>query len=165
MKKVIYIFVALLAFVSGVFVFYIRPLFIIVPLYDLRENISHYESLKVKVRGDFEVTNGESSYLYGIQDYKNDCSDDCVSYKGLELPKEIEEENIKFIKELAEKNSTLGKTDFRQGMYMAKVEVTGYVEERYSVGFDMSYFVIKVVEIKQISPIKFITVQEMVNTK
>jgi hypothetical protein len=166
MKKNIYIFVALTAFACGVFVFYIRPLFIPISLSELRENISYYKFQKVKVRGNLEVVKAESSYFLALQDYKGDCSS-VPCFKSLELSEEARKHNDLLIEELAEKNTTLGKTDFRSGVYLAEVEITGYLEERKNNSdfpFD-SHRIIKVEEISQISPVRFVASEEMRNFK
>ncbi len=129
MKKLIYILISFIAFSVGVAVFYIRPQFIPISLDELRENISQYKLVKVRVKGNFEVTKAESTYFFGLQDYKNKCSGDLFYHSTLELSKETEEKNSSLINELADKNQTLGKTDFRRGVYLAEVEVSGYLEE------------------------------------
>ena len=50
MKKAIYVFIALLAFACGVFVFYVRPLLIPISLSELRQNISHFKSLRASLK-------------------------------------------------------------------------------------------------------------------
>ncbi len=62
------------------------------------------------------------------------------------------------INELADKNESLGKAYIEQRVYLAEVEVTGYLEERESSGVPMEW--VKIEEIKQISPIKLITIEE-----
>ncbi len=165
MKKLIYILVALLAFLCGIFVFFIRPLFITVPLYELKGNVQYYKYQKIKVKGYFTPTKDESSYFYSLEDYTNKCSGefiDCASFVSLELSEGVEKKENLLIEEIAEKNYQLGKTEFRRGFYGAEVEVIGYVEERNGV-FGLAP-VIKIEEIKQISPIKFISTVRMTET-
>lgn len=173
MKKLIYILISLVAFSVGVAVFYIRPQFIPISLGELRENISQYKFVKVRVKGNFEVTKAESTYFFGLQDYKNKCSGGSFCYVGLELSKETEEINSLLINELPDKNQTLGKTDYRRGVYLAEIEVNGYLEEEkeekykdtgISGGVGPAY-IIKVQNIKQISPIKFVTNEELSGVK
>ena len=71
-------------------------------------------------------------------------------------------ENILLVKELAEKNKTFGKTNFIRGDYLADVEITGQlVEGEQNPFFGGSVYDIKVEKMKQISPIRFVTVEEM----
>jgi len=161
MKKAIYVLVALLAFTCGVFVFYVRPLLIPISLSELRQNISHYKYFKFKVVGKLEVLKPESTYFINLKDYEKDCSGDNFCFRGLELSEEIKAENILLLEELAEKNKTIGKTDFRRGDYLADVEITGnLVERENSLGGDPIYK-INVEKLKQISPIRFVLVEEM----
>jgi len=162
MKKAIYVFIALLAFACGVFVFYVRPLLIPISLSELRQNISHYKSLRFKVVGKLEVWEAESTYSINLKDYENDCSGDNLCFRGLELSEEVMAENILLVKELAEKNKTFGKTNFIRGDYLADVEITGQlVEGEQNPFFGGSVYDIKVEKMKQISPIRFVTVEEM----
>jgi hypothetical protein len=162
MKKAICVLVALLAFTCGVFVFYIRPLVIPISLSELRENTSHYKSRKFKVVGKLEVWEAESIYSINLKDWENDCSGEPGCFRGLEMSEEVKAENILLIKELAEKNKTFGKTDFRRGEYLADVEITGnLVEKGRDPFFGGTIYEIKVEKLKQISPIKFVLIEDM----
>ena len=165
MKKVIYIFVALLAFACGVFVFYIRPLYVTIPFYELKENLEKYNSHKIKVSGFFIPNRDELSESYGFEDYLPNCiSDepfDCNTFGILELSDEVKEQEKSLIKEITDKNYQLGKTDFRQGEYGVEVEVVGYVEEKRS-NFGI-YTAIRVMKMKQISAVRFRTTDELRN--
>ena len=162
MKKLIYIFVALLAFACGLLVYYIRPLIIPISLAELRQNTEQYKSRKFKVTGKLEVVEAESIYFINLKDYENDCSGGPMCFKGLQLSNEVKAENIELIKELAEKNKTFGVTNFISGDYLAEVEVTGeLIEEGESQFGGGMIYDIKVEKIKRISPIKFVTAEEM----
>ena len=65
------------------------------------------------------------------------------------------------IKELAEKNKTFGVTNFIRGDYLAEVEITGELVRAENKYFSGEFYDVKVEKIKQISPIKFVTVEEM----
>jgi hypothetical protein len=176
-KKVIYIFVALLAFAVGVFAFFIRPLFVTVHLDELRDNIKIYNSQKIKVKGNFSATNWDSKYVYYLDNRKEQCDEanvwKCNYSVELKLSEELEISNFSLIKEITEKNEQIGK-EFRKKeqtgqleqkdfdnryYYRAEIEIVGYVEvEKRINNFGharMSYFPkIKVEEMKLISPIK-----------
>jgi hypothetical protein len=63
---------------------------------------------------------------------------------------------------LAEKNKTFGKTNFIRGDYLADVEITGKLsEEKQNEYFGGTYYEIEVEKMKQLSPIRFVTVEEM----
>lgn len=165
MKKIIYIFVALLAFACGVFVFYIRPLYVTIPFYELKGNLENYNSHKIKVSGFFIPMKDESSESFGFEDYLPNCFGDlfdCNTFGILELSDEVKEQQKLLIKEITDKNYQLGKKDFGQGVYGVKVEIVGYVDEKesQSLGFG-PYYGIKVVEMKQISTIRFRTTDEL----
>lgn len=167
MKKAAYILVALIAFIFGVSVYYFRPLFVPVSLSELRQNTSRYKYLKIKVVGKLEVTEENSQYFINLKDWENDCSGDNFCFTGLELSEEIMADNMSLIKELVEKNktvkrSTLINNDYwSDGVYYVDVEVTGRLVEKENKLFGGTFYDIKVEEIKQISPIKFVPVKEM----
>jgi hypothetical protein len=161
MRKAVYVFVALLAFASGVFVYYIHPLFVPISLSELRQNTPHYISRKFKVVGKLEVWEAESNCSINLKDWENDCSGDNFCFRGLELSEEVKAENILLIKELAEKNKTFGKTNFIHGDYLADVEITGQLVEKRNEFFGGTFYDIKVEKMKQVSPIRFVKVEEM----
>ena len=166
MKKRIYILVALLAFLCGVFVFFIRPLFITVPLFELRGNIRYYKFQEIKVKGYFVPSKDELSYSYTLEDYKSKCFGGrvyCESLLTLELSEELKRKESLLINEIIEKNEPLKKLDVRNGYYGAEVEVTGYVEE-INDAFG-SIPALNVEEIKQFAPTKFISTVNMSETK
>ena len=99
--------------------------------------------------------------MSNLKDYENDCSGDNFCFRGLELSEEIEAENILLLEVLAENNKTIRKTDFRRGEYLADVEITGYLVERENEYFGGSDYEIKVEKLNQISPIRFVLVEEM----
>lgn len=166
MKKRIYILVALLTFLCGVLVFFIRPLFVTVRLFELRGNIKYYKFQKIKVKGYFVPSKDELSYSYTLEDYKTKCFGDrvyCESLLTLDLPEELKGKESSLINEIIEKNNHLEKTDVSKGYYGAEVEVIGYVEEINSVFGSIP--ALKVEEIKQIAPTRFISTVNMSEIK
>jgi hypothetical protein len=129
-----------------------------------------YKSQKIKLKGYLEVTKGETSFLYSLRDYKNVNSKDyeMLPFISLRMSETIESENISLIKEIAEKNSMvgeLGKVEkYRkqlQGVFLAEVEITGYVEEEKNEIFGGYYPAIRIEKLKQLSPVKFIYIEEL----
>jgi hypothetical protein len=167
MKKVVYIIVSLIAFMFGASVYYVRPLFVPISLSVLRENISHYRHLKIKVVAKLEVTEENSRYFINLKDWENDCSGDNFCFQGLELSDEVLAQNISLIKELVEKNKTVERSTLINGLYWAdgeyfvEVEVIGRFVEKENELFGGTFYDIKVEEIKQKSPIKFVPIKEM----
>jgi hypothetical protein len=161
MKKVVYIIAALTAFLLGISVYYIRPLIIPISLSELRENASHYKSRKFKVIGKLEVWEAESVYSINLKDWENDCSGEPICFRGLEVSEELKAENILLLKELAEKNKTLGKTNFISGEYLADVEISGELVETENKYFSGTFYDIKVESMKQTSEIRFVTSEEI----
>lgn len=182
MKKLLYMGIALFAFISGIFVFYVRPLFMPVPLKEVARKLNLYNSREIKVKGFFvPIKLQDSSITYLFLDYANDCNKDseyCISeaevefskeLKGYEaeivLSKEVEDNEAKLIEDLLKKNSEyeIEKKENTDGSYGVGVEIIGNVEEEKRVFED---FRIKVKELKQITPIKLFTTHEnLINTK
>ncbi len=169
MRKLIYISVAVLAFVSGILIYYIRPSVIPISLSELRGNPKRHQIFSFKVRGDFQVWKAESTYSFELLDNQNDCAlTEPLCLKILELTDEIINRNNALIEDLASKNQKLGKTDFRKGINLAAVEVTGILEERKNeksayFGGDFSYFILKVEKIEQLSPVRFVESKEIID--
>lgn len=167
MRKLIYISVAILAFVSGILIYYIRPSFIPISLSELRGNPKRHQIFSFKVRGDFQVWKAESTYSFELIDNQNECaSTEPLCLKILELSDEIIKRNNTLIEDLANQNQKLGKTDFRKGINLAEVEITGILEERKDeklayFGGDGSYFRLKVEKIEQLSPVRFVESKEI----
>ncbi len=167
MRKSVYIVVTLIAFIFGVSIYYIRPVFIPISLSELRQNTPRYKYLKIKVFAKLEVSEEDSRYFVNLKDWENDCRGDNFCFQGLELSDEILAQNISLIKELVEKNKTVGRStlinDFywADGEYYIDVEVTGRFVEKESKYFGDTFYDIKVEEIKQKSPIKFVPTKEM----
>lgn len=166
-KKIIYILVFLVAIIFGVSFYYFLPFFTPVSLSELRKHTSHYKHRKIKVFAKLEVTEENSRYFVNLKDWENECSGDIPCFRGLELSEEILAQNISLIKELVEKNKTVGRstlindTYWIDGEYYIDVEVSGYLVEKENELFGGTFYDIKVEEIKQISPIKFVPIKEM----
>ncbi len=167
MKRIVYAFIFLIAIVFGVSVYYFRPLFIPISLSELRKNTSHYKYSKIKVSAKLEVTEENSRYFVNLKDWENECSGDNFCFRGLELSDEILVQNLPLIKELVEKNKTVGRstlindTYWSDGEYYIDVVVIGRLIEKENELFGGTFYDIQVEEIKQISPIKFIPMKEM----
>jgi hypothetical protein len=161
MKKIIYIFVALLAFAVGTFIFFIRPLFITVSLNELQDNVKFFKSYKINIRGFFISQKGDSGFRYYLVTKETRCSIkevDCRRYLKLELPHEVEGKVASLISEVTVE---IDKTDFSKGDWGADVELSGYVDEWWANPHVNDGYapVIKVDEIRQVSPAKFTKVE------
>lgn len=72
----------------------------------------------------------------------------------------------KLRKELAEKNEELRETKFDEGSFSAEVELIGEVDDLSDDGITHCFvpdLSVKVKEIKQVSPIQYISREEVVN--
>jgi hypothetical protein len=172
MKKFLYISIALFAFVVGILGIYLKPLFVPVPLSELKGKLYLYKSREIKVKGYFTSSKFRSTkweFIYIIlENAKCDEYGYCVSAAiSLELSEETKEKESVLIQELAEKNYQyeLEKKEAVEGNYGVEVEITGQIEERETNFSGIDPFVIKVKEIKQTSPIKFITIRKVTDKK
>ncbi len=167
MKKAIYISVALIAFIFATSVFYVRPVFFPISLSELRENTPRYKNFTIKIVGKLEVTEEDSRYFISLKDWENDCSGDNFCFRSLDLSEELVAKNITLIKEIIEKNKTVERltlindTYWADGEYYVDVEITGHLVEKKNEIFGGTFYEIKVAEIKQNSPIKFVPMKEM----
>ncbi len=172
MKKLIYILIALTAFTVGVVVFYLRPIVTPVSLCEISQHAELYRFNEIRVKAYLFSVGKEDSDFYTVSDYKNGC----VTGASLDISEKLKNNaNLgNLIQELRQKNNALREQNAEgkfvekdiYGFFDAEVEVTGKIEGISSC-FGMP-FVIKTENIKQISPIRFISseeIQHFINSK
>lgn len=156
MKKSIYIFVILLTFSVGVIAFYLRPIVTPVSLCEISQHAELYQFNDVRIKAYLDVS--KDGKLVSIYELKKGCEDvyaDLWFSENFEenLPEEkLSDDLKKLINQLKEQTSE----DLRA---FAEVEVVGRIEKREMNCFALPFYV-KIKEIKQTSPIKFINVSE-----
>jgi len=179
MKKLLNIFVAISTALIGVLTYYALFLFMpasipeikeVTALYQLETHPQGYFSRKVVLQEDLIAyrnrdNNSLSYYIQGQKekcDFFISCSNvlylDCMITKSLEFKTWVGQNEVRLIEEIAEKNRHFNENSSLKGVLGAKVEITGYIKT--SDPFD-SFFTIDVINIKQISPIRFISEEEM----
>jgi hypothetical protein len=185
MKKLLNIFVAVLTSIIGVSVYYALFFFIPASVAEIKETTTFdeiemhpqsYLSRKIVLQEDLIAyrDKGYNSLSYHIQGHKKKCDIrvscsnveylDCMIGNSLEFKTWVGQNEVSLIEEIAEKNRQHYENGSRKGLFGAKVEITGYISD--AVDFvDYSpfgnYFTINVIDIKQISPIRFISEEEM----
>lgn len=169
MKKLFYIIFALFTFVCGILVFYVQPLFTPIRLNEFREISALYVNKKIQIKGYLEVSGKETPYSYSLvdKDRKENDLGELRPFMMLEISKSIEEINISWLKELAQKNNSLSELRKNENYseelsryYYAEVEITGRVRERKNEFFGGNYFVVEVEDIKQVSPVTLIYLKD-----
>jgi hypothetical protein len=185
MKKLLNIFVAISTALIGVLTYYALFFFMpasiseikeITALYQLAEHPQSYVSRKIVLQEDLiayrdKYNNSLSYYIQGNKrkcDFFISCSNvmylDCMITKSLEFKTWVGQNEVKLIEEIAEKNRRFNENSSLKGVLGAKVEITAYItyqenfEDHFAFG---KYFTINVINIKQISPIRFISEEEM----
>lgn len=169
MRKTFFVLIGILTFVLGVSYYFVSPYFVhisapevkeITPLYKLEANIERYRSEKVILQDDLIITRHDN-YSFYLQGHKKVCLPNneiyrpfplgCIIVWDLNFIGEVPKGEAKLIQEMAEKNYGLEKNSFEDGIYGAKVEITAYVNRS----------TLDVTDIKQISPIRFISAEEL----
>lgn len=179
MKKLLNIFVAFLTGLIGVLAYYVLFFFMPVSIPEIKEVTALYKleaypqvyvSRKVILQEDLIAyrNRDNNSLSYYIQGHKERCDFfiscsnvkylDCMITKYLNFKTKVEKNEVAMIEEIAEKNRQLSENSSLMGVIGAKVEIECYV--RSSDILD-NYFTIDVINIKQISPIRFISEEEM----
>lgn len=151
MKKIICVFIAILTFGISVSIYYLRPLVMPVSLYTISQSAPLYRFNDVHMKAYLESSYSDDDFVYlPVTDFNNG---DAV-FAGFDLNDSLKENNalLKLKSELFEMNSKL---DRKHGEYVAQVEIIGRIEELNSC-FGPS-FGIQVKEIKQISPILYVS--------
>lgn len=161
MKKLIYILVAISAFIFGVTAFYLRPVVKPAPLSEVVKNVELYKWQRVYIKGYLDVRRLKSENLdfYSVFDFKKGCLKDCIEGASLQLPNNFQNNTSisGLINELGEKNEQTNSLD--DGSYYAEVEIVGTIE-KINACFAPPY-IIKADKIKQISSIKFLSKAEL----
>lgn len=156
MKKLIYISVALSTLFIGVFAYYFRPLVKPVSLCEIEQNAGLYQFNEVHIKAFLDV--GKDGKFLNVFEIKKDCED-----AGADLWfSENFEENLleeKLTVEFRNLIEQLKGQSSENIMAVAEVEIVGKLVKREMHCFSLPYYV-KVKEIKQTSPVKFINVSE-----
>ena len=160
MKKVIYILVGVFTFSISLLIFHLRPFVISVSLCEISENAQFYESKQINVKA-FLVTGGYYDVTSGIKatDFRNGCS----SEVNIEISEELKKNETfsKIDDELFEKRRE-PQNSGTDGWAIVEVEFVGELKANRKSGiYDKPKFTIKATKVRQVSPIKFITLNEV----
>jgi hypothetical protein len=155
MKKLLYILVALLAFVAGVITFYVRPLVMPVSLHEVSQNWKLYYFNDVHIKAYLE-SGAVPDYCCSVIGFQGNYMEGA----GFDLTEQLEkDENLKRLREeLFQKNKALNNKDFDKGEFVAEVIIIGRIEKVMGC-FGPPYY-IEAREVKQVSPIRFISKEE-----
>ena len=174
MKKLIYILVALTAFSIGFWLFHLRPLVTPVSLCEISQHAELFKSKQIRVKAFLDGVGRDESNLddYSVSDFRNGC----LTGASLEISEKIKEklksdENLKgsislLRQKYEEAFDNRRNPSYPAGYYLAEVEITGEIEkytETETTSIARIPFKIKVDEIKQVSPIQFISHEEFSN--
>lgn len=166
MKKLIYILIALVAFSIGVIGYYLRPIVMSVSLCQIKQNASLYDKQTVRVKGYLdslrmdETDNNEIDFD-GISSLEKGCETGASLVYSEQLKTDETLKNLR--QQIWEKNKEFVKTRFEEGWYLAEVEVVAEVNDMSNDGVTHCFapdLGLKVKEIKQVSPIRFVSREE-----
>lgn len=175
MKKLVYILVAVFTFSIGFWLFHLRPVVMPVSLCEIsRLDAELFKTKQIYVRAYLDSVGRTEDDLdsYSVYDLENGCF---IGAK-LEISGKIKEQlqnddNLKASINLIRQNQEEAYDNrpnprYKPVYYFAEVEITGEVkkyESEYGALVTPPPFIIKVDEIKQISPIRLINYEEFVN--
>jgi len=163
MKKLVYILVAFSAFSIGVVVYYLRPIVSPVSLCEISQNAELYQFNEIRIKG-YMYNVGKTEDDFSVYDFSNDC----LTGANLDITEQLKEQLINdeklkvFIGELRQKNNDVIKNREGKGVFVGEVEIIGEIKKRTeTTGIASQPFVIKANKIKQISPIRFLSNEEI----
>lgn len=165
MKKIFYIIVGLFTFSIGFWSYLSRPFVTPVSLCEISQNAGLYRSKQIEIKAylDRVPTKDIEGNEYSISDFNSSC----VTGADLELTDELKlqlqnDESLRnFINEFSEKRREDYEKRDDSGFYIAEIEIIGEISEQKKIGHYPIPFKIKANQIKQISPIKFLTNEEL----
>jgi hypothetical protein len=175
MKKLIYILIGIFTFSIGFWLYHLRPVVMPVSLCELSQHDAElFKSKQIHVKAFLNAVGRTEDDLnsYSVYDLKNGCFADArleISEKIKEQLKSDESLNasINLMRQNQEEAfNNRPNSSYKPVYYFAEVEITGEVEKYESeVGALVTPppFVIKVNEIKQISPIRPMSYEELSN--
>ena len=119
MKRIIYIFVALITLSVGIIAFYLSPKIVPVSVYTIVQNFELYQRQRIYIKGYLEAykPHYEDSRFFGeVFDYERFCLKDCIAGADIDLTENIKnnEQFSKTVYDLAEKNNL---ETLRNGQY------------------------------------------------
>ncbi len=170
MKKLIYILIGIATFSIGFCIFQLRPLIVPVSLCEISQHSELFQSKQIYIKAFLDRVRIDEG---GREDFSvSDLGKGCVTGATLEISEQLksklksDESFQKFIGELRVKNYEEHKKRDGNGVFVAEIEIVGEIkkveESEYGLLVSLPLFIITANEIKQISPIRFISKEEIV---
>lgn len=165
MKKIVYILIGIFTFSIGFGSYLFRPFVTPVSLCEISQNAELYRSKQIKIKAYLDrasIYENEEENFFSVFSFDSEC----LTGAHLEIAEELKtalknNKNLRnFINELSEKqNEMLEKRD-DSGFYIAEVEIVGEIETGARTSHSPP-FIIKAEKIRQLSPISFLTREEI----
>ena len=169
MKKLVYILIAFSAFSFGIVVYSLRPIISPVSLCEISQHTELYKFNDIRIKAYLDnVGIDNDSLSYSVFDFGNNC----LTGADLDISESLKEQlkndkSLKvFINELRQKNNELMENR-AEGHFIGQVEIIGSIEKVSSKTDEIAGlisplpFVIRADEIKQISPVHFMSHEEI----
>ena len=169
MKKLIYILIGVFTFSVSYWLFQLRPLIVPVSLCEISQHAELFQSKQIRVKAFLNnvITDEDGREDFRVSDMKNGC----VTGATLEISEQLisklksDESFQQFIGELRDKNDEEYKNLEGNGIFNAEIEIVGEIKkvaetEKASL-VSPPPFIITANEIKQISPIRFVSYEEV----
>ncbi len=172
MKKAVYVLFGIFTFSVGFWLFNLRPLVTPVRLCKIPQNTEIYRSKQIYIKAYVDNVGASEDDLSYFSVF--DFGDDCLTGASLNISEKFREQlkndaSLKsFIDELRLKNNQLYEKR-ADGHFIGQVEITGSIKKvlqnTETEGFATVYFPfeIEIVSMKQISPIHFMSQEEIVS--
>lgn len=167
MKKIIYILIAVLTFSGSFGIYKFRPFYSSVPLCEIKRNFKFYGTIQLVTGWDIHFTayaeGSDASFENPDSFWLIDFQSGCVTGGIVDFSNSSEiRNNENFSKTLTELREKKLKPEqsLYEGFYVARVKITGKVEDT-SRGIGGTDFHVEAKEIKQISPIRFLSQEDI----
>lgn len=169
MKKLIYILSGIITFSIGFWIFQMRPLIIPVSLCEVSQHAELFQSKQIRVKAFLDNVRVDED---GRENFSvSDLGKNCVTGATLEISEHLKsklknDENFQhFVGELRGKNDELYRKRDGNGIFVAEIEIVGEIrkveESENAVLVSPPPFIISANEIRQISPIRFVSREEI----
>jgi hypothetical protein len=165
MKIFFYIIVGLFTFSIGFWSYLSRPFVVPVSLCEISQNAELYQSKQIKIKAYLDrvpINENEYEDFYSVYDLNSNCLTGAILEPTDELKFQLQnDENLKsLINELSDKRREDYKKRDGSRFYFAEIEIIGEISSDRTTSHSIP-FIINVDKIKQISPIKFLTNEEL----
>lgn len=168
MKKATYVLFGIFTFSVGFWLFNLYPFSAPVKLCEISQHIELYQSKQIRIEAYLYIAGfaEDNISFYRVSDFENDCYVTASLEISEKLKQSIENsKDFESFTKLKQINNKLLEKDNGKGFYVARVEIVGEIQKKEESNLQpfvpLPPFVIKAGRVKRISPIRFVSYEEI----